>query len=449
MLGVYDSISYRVAKAIREFVIKKRCVKREIAGTSIGGDYTFSIDSDAEQFLIDYTKRENLPFACYLEDQGLVTLDNKAVDGILIVDPIDGSRPHLAGIPVACVSVAIARPLENPTFADIVEGCVLKISGDELFLARRGEGAVAMQKGKRIDLIPSEVDDISKMAWVFEVAGRPMSLVAAALAPLIDSSSLSGGTFSFAASAYSLCLIACGRLDAFVDIAPRIYRELGVFPNEPMMGLHPYDIAAAWLILSELGCPATDAWGEPLDSESVFTIKDHYVSLVAASNATLHKRVMEIVDARLDAMRCGQIAISGRSTPPKKHYKNPLPTVDCIIEIAGRGIVLIERKNPPVGWALPGGYVDYGESVEQAAIREAKEETGLDVEIIRQFHVYSDPARDPRQHNLSVVFICRAKGEPKAASDARNIGIFTRQTLPPNLCFDHRQILDDYFSRRY
>lgn len=129
-------------------------------------------------------------------------------------------------------------------------------------------------------------------------------------------------------------------------------------------------------------------------------------------------------------------------------YRNPIPTVDIIIELP-KGIVLIERKNPPYGWAIPGGFVDYGETVEQAAIREAKEETSLDVELIRQFHVYSDPKRDKRKHTLSVVFIARAKGEPKADDDAINTGVFNQTSLPANLCFDHDQILDDYFNDRH
>ena len=129
-------------------------------------------------------------------------------------------------------------------------------------------------------------------------------------------------------------------------------------------------------------------------------------------------------------------------------YRNPIPTVDIIIELPD-GIVLINRKNPPYGWAIPGGFVDYGETVEQAAVREAKEETGLDVKLTRQFHVYSDPKRDSRKHTLSVVFIATADGTPKAADDAKYIGVFTQDKLPQNLCFDHPKILDDYFHGRY
>jgi ADP-ribose pyrophosphatase YjhB (NUDIX family) len=130
-----------------------------------------------------------------------------------------------------------------------------------------------------------------------------------------------------------------------------------------------------------------------------------------------------------------------------ENYRNPFPTVDVIIELKS-GIVLIQRKNPPFGWALPGGFVDYGESLEEAAIREAKEETSLDVELVSQLGAYSDPDRDPRQHNISVVFVARSKskGKPVASDDALKVGIFDADSIPNELAFDHEKILKDYFE---
>ena len=130
-------------------------------------------------------------------------------------------------------------------------------------------------------------------------------------------------------------------------------------------------------------------------------------------------------------------------------YRNPTPTVDIIIEMDYDGIVLIRRKNYPPGWAIPGGFVDYGESLEQAAVREAKEETGLDVTLLTQMHTYSDPKRDPRQHTITTVFIARAKGKPIAAGDAAGIGVFSETNLPRPLVFDHDRILADYLARRF
>jgi ADP-ribose pyrophosphatase YjhB (NUDIX family) len=128
-----------------------------------------------------------------------------------------------------------------------------------------------------------------------------------------------------------------------------------------------------------------------------------------------------------------------------ERYRNPIPTVDIIIENKG-GIILIKRRNPPFGWAIPGGFVDYGESLEQAAIREAKEETSLDVELIAQLGAYSEPDRDPRFHTISVVFRAKANGNAKAADDAVELDIFKENTLPENIAFDHRKILSDYFT---
>jgi 8-oxo-dGTP diphosphatase len=132
-------------------------------------------------------------------------------------------------------------------------------------------------------------------------------------------------------------------------------------------------------------------------------------------------------------------------------YRNPTPTTDIIIELIDRPhrpIILIERLNPPHGWALPGGFVDYGESLETAAIREAKEEVGLDVSLIEQFHLYSAPDRDPRQHTIALVFIATATGKPIAQDDAKSVGIFNPWEIPTQLCFDHSQIVRDYLHYR-
>lgn len=128
--------------------------------------------------------------------------------------------------------------------------------------------------------------------------------------------------------------------------------------------------------------------------------------------------------------------------------EGPSPTADVIIEIAGRGIVLIERRYPPSGWALPGGFIEVGESAPAAAVREAREETGLAVTLTELFHVYSDPARDPRRHTLTVVYIGRASGEPRGSDDAAAARLYGESSLPAPLAFDHARILADYFHYR-
>jgi 8-oxo-dGTP diphosphatase len=137
-------------------------------------------------------------------------------------------------------------------------------------------------------------------------------------------------------------------------------------------------------------------------------------------------------------------SISG-FTQMEHKFRNPLVTVDIVIEI-NDGIVLIERKNPPHGWALPGGFVDYGESLEATAVREAKEETSLDVKLYEQFHTYSDPDRDPRHHSITTVYIAKGTGIPKAEDDAKRMGVFTEQALPAPIVFDHEKIIADYFQ---
>ena len=124
-------------------------------------------------------------------------------------------------------------------------------------------------------------------------------------------------------------------------------------------------------------------------------------------------------------------------------YNNPVPTVDIIIEY-NDGIVMIYRKNPPEGWALPGGFVDYGESLEDAAIREAREETGLEIRNLRMFHVYSSPDRDPRGHTITTVFIAVAHGELIPGDDAANAKVFALDNLPQDIAFDHASIIADY-----
>lgn len=126
-----------------------------------------------------------------------------------------------------------------------------------------------------------------------------------------------------------------------------------------------------------------------------------------------------------------------------KVSQGPFLTVDCIIAYSG-GIVMIERSNPPLGWALPGGFIDYGESVEDAVAREMKEETSLDLDELKQFHVYSKPGRDPRFHTVTIVFTAKGKGTLAADSDAKAAKVFRFDDLPQKIAFDHRSILNDY-----
>lgn len=130
-----------------------------------------------------------------------------------------------------------------------------------------------------------------------------------------------------------------------------------------------------------------------------------------------------------------------------ERWKNPFPTADVIVDIGGK-VVLVKRKNPPEGWAIPGGFIDYGESAEDAAVREIREETGLEITDLCQFRVYSAPDRDPRFHTLTVVFTANSTGVPEAGDDAGEADLFGPDELPENLAFDHADVLDDYFKSR-
>lgn len=167
-------------------------------------------------------------------------------------------------------------------------------------------------------------------------------------------------------------------------------------------------------------------------------------------NLTPHAH-QQIINIGTDGTQSLTITITGINPYIKvwsmttDNHKKPGITVDIIIEIGNR-IVLIKRKYPPYGWAIPGGFVDYGETLETAAVREAKEETSLEVTLKEQFHSYSDPSRDPRRHTISTVFIARGSGVPVAADDAARAELFDKKNLPETIVFDHRQILEDYFN---
>lgn len=129
----------------------------------------------------------------------------------------------------------------------------------------------------------------------------------------------------------------------------------------------------------------------------------------------------------------------------------PLLAADTLIELIdlpGRPFVLIERANPPYGWAVPGGFVDVGETMESAAVREAKEEISLDIRLTVLLGLYSNPKRDPRNHTVTACYVAEAHGMPVAADDAKNCGIFTFDNLPAELAFDHAMVLDDYRNYR-
>ncbi|MCD6133220.1 MAG: argininosuccinate lyase [Deltaproteobacteria bacterium] len=189
----------------------------------------------------------------------------------------------------------------------------------------------------------------------------------------------------------------------------------------------------------------------PLFDEDVYSVFDIERSI---ENRTSYggtarvgvKKIIDEIKRERKIKEEGRIIGCPRCSYPVKVYENPIPTVDIITEFKG-GIVLIKRRNYPYGWAIPGGFIGWGERAEDAAIREAKEETGLSVELKDILGVYSDPDRDPRSHTLSVVFVAKGKGILRAGDDAMEAAIFRRGEIPDRMAFDHKRILGDYFEK--
>ncbi|MGB9642793.1 MAG: NUDIX domain-containing protein [Candidatus Ratteibacteria bacterium] len=162
---------------------------------------------------------------------------------------------------------------------------------------------------------------------------------------------------------------------------------------------------------------------------------------------TLTKEFKLIFTEKHDMDKCLEIAEPLLAKTASKTFKNPYPAADTIITKEG-GVVLVYRKNPPSGWAIPGGFINWGETAENAAIREAKEETGLDIDNLKLFGVFSDPERDPRFHTISIVYTGQGKGTIKAGDDAAKVAIFSESNLPNDIAFDHRKILKQFFKKR-
>jgi myo-inositol-1(or 4)-monophosphatase len=281
---------------------------RAFAGDGAGGDVTFAVDRLAEDELAQFLADRAPHLALYSEDRGLVAAPD-AVD-VLIVDPIDGTRPALAGLESACVAVALA-PLGDgePTMADVELGCVVEIKSGDWFLAERGRG---VRSSRRI--APSRLTDVGRMFWAYGFRGRPVRPTAEVLGDLIDASSVGGGTFELGSQAFGMTRVATGQLDAVIEVGSRLIDDVPGLRQEfervgrgKVLNNSPYDLAAPWLCLLEAGGVVSDGWGAPLDDRRLLGAGHEFqISSISASNATLHTQLLEAVDegiARLRALR--------------------------------------------------------------------------------------------------------------------------------------------------
>ncbi len=280
---------------------------RAVAGDGAGGDVTFAVDEVAEAFLEEYVASRAPRMAFYSEDRGLVAPPD-AVD-VLIVDPIDGTRPAMAGLESACVAVALA-PIGNgaPTMADVQIGCVVEIKSGDWYLAVRGAG---VESTRPVRL--SAAADAGRMFWGYGFRGRPVRAVAEVLGDLIDASSVGGGTFELGSQAFAMTRIVTGQFDAVVEVGSRMIDEVPGMRAEferigggQVLNNSPYDLAAPWLCLTEAGGVVSDGWGEPLGRYRLLGSGHEFqMSSICAANARLHAQLVRAVDlgvARLQAM---------------------------------------------------------------------------------------------------------------------------------------------------
>jgi myo-inositol-1(or 4)-monophosphatase len=294
-----------LATALREEIVPElgRHAGRAHAGAGAGGDVTFAIDERAEAFMERFLGRRAPDVAFYSEDRGLVTPAGDP-EWVLVVDPIDGTRPAMAGFEAACVSVAMA-PLGDgrPTIGDVRIGCVIEIKSGQAFVAERGVGVEPEPS-----LSPNT--EISRMFWAYGLRGRPVRRIAEVLGELVDSSSVGGGTFDLGSATYDMTRVVTGQLDAYIEPGSRVIADVPGMREEferigggVVLNNSPYDLAAAALICEEAGAVVTDAYGEPLAARPILgSGAEFQLSCVTAATPELHAGIIGALDAGIERL---------------------------------------------------------------------------------------------------------------------------------------------------
>lgn len=271
-------------------------------GHSPGGDAQFGIDEVAEQAVWSYVTGHDLPVAVYSEDRGL-RRHGRCPDHLLIVDPIDGTRPAAAGLEMATVSIAVARLSSRPRLGDVEFALLSELrSGAFLYGERARPGVVAGGYDHEVPAL-SATTELSRMFWSIEFNGHPAALMTGAYGHLIDASANTGGVFVFSSASYSISRLITGQLDAYVDIGNRLLRDdptlLDEFQrvgNGHVLHLFPYDIAAGVFLAEKAGVTITDAYGDSLAGTVLTDISiDNQRSCVAACTPQLHRRLLEAI----------------------------------------------------------------------------------------------------------------------------------------------------------
>lgn len=299
-----------VATAVRRAVVPHlgHAATRGTDGVSVGGDPTFGIDTIAERAAEEVLSSAG-DLAWYTEDRGLVVRGRP--DVLLVVDPIDGTRPAGAGLEAACVSVAVAPFDTDATLGDVYDGIVLEIKTGTLFRAKRGKGVRIVTHGETRVPVLSPMKTIDGAFWTYGFRGRPVIPSAVMLEELIDATSVTGAGFELGSATYGMTGVVVGRFDAYVDHGQRIIDELPEtrrlfeeIANGAVLNNNPYDVAAALLICQEAGCVATDAAGHPLEDRAlVGSGADFCVSTLVACTPELHAELLKALDRGIERLR--------------------------------------------------------------------------------------------------------------------------------------------------
>lgn len=292
-----------LALALRDRVVPllgSHAARAHEPDAAAGGDVTFAIDARAEELLREFVRERAPDLALYSEHSGLVPAPSGSPSAVLVVDPVDGTRPALAGLESCCVSIAAAPWSEEPAIGDVTVGCVVEIPSGQVFLAERGAGVL---EGPPVRL--SANDRLDRMFWAYGFRGRPARPTVEVLAELIDASSVGGATFELGSAAFDSTRVVTGQLDAYVEPGPLLVEEVPGMRAEfervgagAVLNNSPYDVAASVLIAEESGAVVTDARGRSLAGRPLLgSAAEHQVSIVVAANSLLHERILAAVGA--------------------------------------------------------------------------------------------------------------------------------------------------------
>jgi myo-inositol-1(or 4)-monophosphatase len=301
---------------------------RAHTGSGAGGDVTFAIDAEAETFLERFLAERAPDVAFYSEDRGLVLPDGAARpvrerhaddgwrrgDGrlVLLVDPIDGTRPAMAGLESCCVSVAAAAYRDaSPTMGDVEAGCIVELKSGVTFVAERGRGVSIDGAGGAVRPSLSRNEELGRLFWTSGFRGRPAAPVVTVLEELIDASSVGGAFFDLGSATFDATRIVTGQLDAYVDVGslmieeqPGLRQRFEEVGGGAILNNSPYDLAAAVLVVAESGAVVTDARGVSLDGRPLLGSGHGFqMSCVAAANRALHHQLVDAVGRGIERLR--------------------------------------------------------------------------------------------------------------------------------------------------